>query len=147
MAALADDIKEQFVEMAASQGSVILNTISEEDILKTDATILSIILHNLISNASKFTYKGTIEISATRNEKEYSISVNDSGSGMSKDQLNRIHEILSKQMLLSSNSSFTENGNGLGYIIIAELSELINGKLKVESLFEKGTRVTLVLNA
>ena len=132
-------------EMAASRGSKISNLISEEDIIKTDATILSIILHNLISNASKFTYNGSIDIQAIKGNNHYSISVKDNGIGLNREQLNRVKQILLKKELTTPNPASNESGNGLGYIIISELSEMVNGSLSIESELGKGTTVTLTL--
>ncbi len=145
ISALVDDISEQFIEITASKNTKIVNNISEEDIIKTDATIVSIILHNLLSNACKFTEGGRIEITAIQTESSYSFIIKDTGKGMSKEQKLNVTRILNKESISTSLPISGENGNGLGYIIIVELLELLLGSLHVESEPGQGTTVRLTL--
>ena len=79
VAAFVEEISEQFIEMAASKNTKISVSISEEDIIKSDATILSIVLHNLISNACKFTENGSVEIIGNFTPIGYFFTVKDNG--------------------------------------------------------------------
>lgn len=140
---LAEEITEMFSEIAASKGTEIINLVSFDDVIKTDKNIISIILHNLVSNSVKFTHQGTIQISAHQIAATYYISIEDSGYGMNEELLNRVKKTLKKEAQVSINISSGENGNGLGYLIITELLELIEGKLFIESTVGKGTKVTI----
>ena len=143
--ALAEEIAELFKEIAASKGTKIENNISHDDIIKTDKNIISIILHNLVSNAAKFTRNGSILIYTTQDTKNYKISIEDSGNGINAVQLQRIKSILKKEQIQNVNLTSGENGNGLGYVIISELIELLKGSISIESTLEKGTKVTVEL--
>lgn len=145
VAAFVEDISDQFIEIAASKNSQITVSISEEDIIKSDATILSIVLHNLISNACKFTENGSIEIIGGFTLTGYSFTVKDNGSGMKKEQKARILSIVSKVSGHSIMPVTGDHGNGLGYIIIGELLEFIKGTLSLESEVGVGTSVTIQL--
>jgi len=142
--ALADEIAEQFREIAASKEITIINQIPPDDIYKTDRNILSVILHNLISNATKFTSNGTISLSAFQDEQHYHIVVEDTGTGMQEAQVNRLRNTLNRQPD-NSQLSTGEQGHGLGYVIIGELSGLINASITVESEKNKGTKISLIL--
>lgn len=143
--ALAEEITEMFNEIAASKGTEIINLVSFDDVIKTDKNIISIIIHNLVSNSVKFTHQGSIQISSYQIGTIYYICIEDSGYGMNEELLSRIKKTLRKEAYLSINISSGENGNGLGYLIITELLELIEGKLLIESTVGKGTKVTIEL--
>lgn len=146
ISALTDDIAEMFKEIVESNNTLVKNTISFDDIIKTDKIILSIILHNIISNASKFTFNGTIELSSGQGEKNYWICVSDSGLGINEHRLKTIQMILQKNLLTPFDPAKEETGSGLGYIIIAELITILKGEVIIESKQGEGTRVTIVLS-
>lgn len=148
IASLADEISESLSEMADDKKTKIINNISYDDILKTDKNILSIILHNVITNAIKFTNEGTIMLTAEFEEeqKKYCIMIRDSGSGIHPQQLKRIHQIISREQITIDSNSGGAGGNGLGYIIISELIEILGGTLKIESKSGEGTAVLLSLH-
>lgn len=145
IAALVDTMVQQYSDMAASRETKIISIVSEEDVIKTDPTILSIILNNIISNACKFTNNGLIELRTEQTSDFYRIVIKDSGNGMRPEHLKRIKNILQKKETSALNKAFDESGNGLGYIIITELIELIGGYIEIESTLGKGTCVTINL--
>ena len=107
------------------------------DKVQTDALKLKQILLNLGSNAIKFTPKGHVLISLKMlSEHELSICVEDSGIGMSSDQLEHIFTDF-KQAEASINRRF--GGTGLGLAITKKLIELMGGSIRVRSEVGKGT--------
>ena len=145
ISSLADDVATSLNELAQEKGNRILNEISHDDIIKSDKNILSIILNNLGSNAIKFTVSGTITMSAYEQNERYFITVKDTGSGIKKDKFERIQKIIEKQNIKAVIGEHGDGNNGLGYLIITELIELIYGKITIESIPENGTTVTLTL--
>jgi len=106
------------------------------------------ILNNLLSNAFKYTDSGTVTLTV-KYEIEFSqkgmtlvLIVQDTGYGMSKEQLD---------MLFDEYSRFTEEtrpnieGTGLGLSIMRLLVNLMHGNVTVESEQGKGTTVTIRL--
>ncbi|MEO8147321.1 MAG: ATP-binding protein [Bacteroidia bacterium] len=144
--ALTDDVSGMLKEMADANSITVINNISHDDIIKTDRNILSIILHNVISNAIKFTEHGTISIESNHAGENYFIKITDTGEGMSEEQLHRIKNIIEHKTVSAPNPSSGESGNGLGFIIISELMELLKGNVMIDSAPDKGTCVTLSLN-
>jgi len=106
--------------------------------LKGDPTKIKEVLTNLLNNAIKFTESGgeiDVEIkksfsSANENKVWVEFSVEDSGIGMSKKQLEKIF-----QPFIQADSSINRKygGTGLGLTITKQYIELLGGELKVES--------------
>lgn len=106
-----------------------------------DETKLTQVLNNLISNAIKFTDKGSVElkineIKSTPRKDTILFEVNDSGEGISKENLEEIFESFSqvKPILIRK-----QGGTGLGLAIVKKIIELHNSKIKVKSTIGKGT--------
>ena len=96
-----------------------------------DKAMLSTVFRNLISNAIKFTKSGgNIVISASENKNELTISVKDSGVGISKD---RIEKLFRLDGSYSTSGTNNEKGTGLGLILCREFVEKHSGKIWAES--------------
>lgn len=128
---IGDEIADLFTDLAAVRNNTISNHIDMEDMIETDKTILSIILHNLVSNAVKYNKNTSVELHSQQTANEYIISVKDNGRGMSPESLEHIHS-LRKSVSENAFNSHSE-GTGLGYIIIFELASLINARIAIES--------------
>jgi signal transduction histidine kinase len=97
-----------------------------------DPDHLEKILLNLLSNAIKFTPPGgRIELTAfIHDEQQFSISVSDSGPGISQEQL----PLLFQRFQQLDNSTTREHGGtGLGLALTKELVELMGGTIEVHS--------------
>ena len=105
-------------------------------------------LLNLLSNASKFTSSGQIELKATRvqkNEEEWiSFSVLDSGIGMTPEQMDGLFESFT-QAEASTTRRF--GGTGLGLAITRHFCNMMGGDVLVESEEGKGSTFTIELPA
>jgi len=120
--------------------SIIVNV--ESDIFVcADSNMLSSILHNLISNAIKFSYeKGIITISAKTYRDKVNIEVKDEGKGILKEDLKKLFKV---DEVFSQLGTANEKGTGLGLVLVKEMLELHNGKITVESEGEKGTKISI----
>lgn len=115
--------------------------------LKSDPFRLKQILANLLSNAWKFTEKGSIVITGSLEQKPgkenfLRISVKDSGIGISREKLQSIFDEFSQE-----NSSIEKRfgGTGLGLSITKRLTELLNGKILVESEQGEGSEFIILI--
>ena len=113
-----------------------------------DVTRLKQILSNLLSNAIKFTEKGKIEIigkklSETFDSELISIQVKDTGIGIPKEKQSLLFE-----RFIQANTSSTRKygGTGLGLAISKKLTQLMDGKLYLESEENKGSTFTIKLS-
>ncbi|MBT4838581.1 MAG: cyclic nucleotide-binding domain-containing protein [Methylococcales bacterium] len=105
-----------------------------------DKSKLRQILFNLISNASKFTNHGTItiKVSSTKIESENNIyfMISDTGIGIDK---NHLSQLFNPYVQANASISSQYGGTGLGLAICQELSQVMGGKIDVESQLHKGT--------
>ena len=101
------------------------------------------VLHNLVSNAIKFTDRGevTVKISG-RATMPLVIEVSDSGIGMTPEQVLRLHEEFSQ-----ADSSVTRRfgGTGLGMAITQSLVDRMGGTITVDSARGRGTTISVSL--
>ncbi|HQI42112.1 MAG: hypothetical protein B6D44_13290 [Ignavibacteriales bacterium UTCHB2] len=113
-----------------------LNISTDEILCRVDSFLLLSIINNLINNAIKFTSSGSITVTVKILNKEAFISVSDSGVGISQEKLKLIWEEF-RQASEGYNRNF--EGTGLGLTISKRYTELMNGKIDVESVIDKGT--------
>jgi signal transduction histidine kinase/ActR/RegA family two-component response regulator len=128
----------QIVENAAARKSLrLLTTVDRAlpSIVRGDIVRLRQILLNLLSNAIKFTAAGTVELTAEllslgNGRCELRFAVRDEGIGMSEEQQARLFQPFS-QAEASTTRKF--GGTGLGLAISKRLTELMGGRIGVES--------------
>ena len=109
-----------------------------------DPTRVRQILHNLISNALKFTEAGRIVVALERAEGEGTvrIAVRDSGVGISAEALSRL---FGKFEQADASTTRRYGGAGLGLSICRELAELMGGSISAESEPGVGSTFRVVL--
>ncbi|MDE2394482.1 MAG: response regulator, partial [Burkholderiales bacterium] len=103
---------------------------------------LSQVLLNLLSNALKFTDHGAVVLGVERRGAQLVFSVEDSGIGMSEDQVARLFRPF-EQVDNSSTRRF--GGTGLGLVISKGLVELMGGTISVASRPGAGSRFEVAL--
>jgi signal transduction histidine kinase len=112
--------------------------------LHADRTKLTQMLLNLLSNASKFTERGTITLGVRRTNGLMEFVVRDTGIGMTQEQMGRLFQAFS-QAEASTASKY--GGTGLGLAITRRFSELMGGGVTVSSTPGAGSVFTLTLPA
>lgn len=116
----------------------------ESIVMPYDKEAVGMILDNLISNALKYTPKGTIDILCRKGAdegREYvEISVGDTGYGISADALPHIFD-----RYYQEKGSHQASGTGIGLALVKNLVELHHGSIKVDSKLNEGTVFTLRL--
>lgn len=105
------------------------------DVVIVDPNRLSQVLFNLLSNALKFTSKGSVTFKTTYQDNHARFEVIDTGIGIQEDQLEEIFKPFTQ---LSSKSS--QHGTGLGLSIAQKLVGLMGGTIQVESKPGQGSR-------
>jgi len=112
-----------------------------------DDSRLRQVINNLISNAVKFTETGGVSVSVSMDKTDgetdhVSISVKDTGIGISEDAQKRIFN-----MFEQADSSTTRRfgGTGLGLAIVKHLVEAMNGNITVTSIEGEGSTFTVAI--
>ena len=98
------------------------------------------VLNNLLSNALKFTQKGIVGVRAKVEQDKVRIEVHDSGVGISAEFIPQLFTEFKQE---SEGISRTHEGNGLGLAITKQLTELMNGRIAVESIQGLGSIFTV----
>ncbi len=105
--------------------------------IKSDKYKLEQLFINILSNSIKYTDKGFIKISVKETEKDFIISIEDSGIGISEKDLDRIFE---RFYVVDKSRSRKSAGTGLGLSIVKHICNLLNISVKIESALNKGTK-------
>ena len=117
-------------------------------ILLCDEVRLRQILINLLNNAVKYTKEGSVTLSVRgefiENKKiRTTFSISDTGIGIRKENIPYLFD--SFKRVDENNNRFIE-GTGLGLAICKQLSELLGGKLSVDSVYTKGSTFHFTLD-
>jgi CheY-like chemotaxis protein len=117
------------------------------EVLNGDPYRLNQILLNLVSNAIKFTDKGSVDISCvvideTELQQTVSVTIKDTGIGMAESFSKNLFKKYSQE---EGSISRIYGGTGLGMSICEELIHLMGGTINVESKKGLGTTVSFVI--
>ena len=106
------------------------------EVLLGDSERISQVVLNLLENSIKFTTKGTIklEVNSVKNNSivRLIIKISDTGIGIKSSELDYLFD--------------KKKDNSIGLILSKYLVELMNGKIEVDSEYEKGTTFTISID-
>jgi signal transduction histidine kinase/CheY-like chemotaxis protein len=132
---LLESVVEMLAHRAHEKGIEIGSTVSSDvpELMNFDAARLRQVLFNVIGNAVKFTQVGGVFIRVSLQDGELSITVTDTGPGMTEEEQARVFGEYEQAGTMVEKS----NGTGLGLAISARIMREFGGALTVAS--EKGT--------
>jgi len=142
---LTDRLSSQMAVLA-EQSRLEFRTTVDPDLPETlmgDEQRIEQVVVNLLSNALKFTDKGsvTLEIFANRAENTWCLAVADTGIGIPPHALNVIFEEFQQ---VDGSSSRAYKGSGLGLAITRNLVRLMDGHIFVESELGQGSKFSVI---
>jgi len=108
--------------------------------METDQSKLGQIVRNLVSNALKFTERGTVEVSVDTRQDDVIFTVHDTGIGIAEENFERIFEEFGQ---IDGALQSRVKGTGLGLPLSRRLAELLGGILTVESELGCGSTFTV----
>ncbi len=149
---LLDEIKEIGV-LASSKKGLIFNyeiALSCYSTVYSDRHLIKKAILNLINNAVKFTETGEIKIKSfltdhsgkktadqkSNSEKEFVFSISDTGIGIPEGKLREIFNCFTQ---VKNDYSRIYGGIGLGLSIVKYITDILNGKIEIQSKFGYGT--------
>lgn len=123
-----DEVLPIFRDMARLKKITILENFQDQEI-KIDPHILSLIIRNLLDNAIKYTAEGNqITIQTNINEGDFVLTISNKGDSMTNTQREKIRTLFNNV----NDYEFGEEGLGIGLILIKEFSRTNAVKIKFD---------------
>ena len=141
VSALFDELRIAYADVARDKGLELLIEPSSESV-HSDPALVGQVLHNFLSNAFKYTPRGSIRVRARRDANKLHIEITDSGLGIASHEIAHIFEEF-YQVGVSTDAS--REGYGLGLSIVQRIAKLLNVEIGVVSQPGKGSTFSLVL--
>jgi two-component system, sensor histidine kinase len=141
VAAIFEELRQEFGSLAASKGLRLLVESSQEGV-HSDPSLIGQVLRNLTSNAIKYTREGSVQLRSQRTTRNVRIEVLDTGIGIPSDQIPLIYDEF-YQVGVDTNTS--RDGYGLGLSIVRRIVNLLGIRLEVQSQVGKGSSFALEL--
>ena len=141
---VATQIQSLFGPLAKEKGlqlNIVINPLTTQ-IIETDRLRLEQIIRNLISNALKFTKKGSVTLKIEKENDTVVFAVVDTGIGIAADKIQTVFEAFKQA---DGSTSRQYGGTGLGLSISRELAKLLGGEIKLKSEVGKGSEFILML--
>ena len=114
--------------------------VTESMLCRSDAFRIKQIVNNLVGNAIKYTDKGEVRVGVSIANRQLSISVKDTGCGMTPDELQTVFNAFTRLP-----GAQGKEGVGLGLTITREIVTLLGGEINVQSTKGKGSTFTVSL--
>jgi len=144
---IKDDINSLFYTVAKERKLDFSFDIDQNvpDEIETDKMRLEQVLKNLISNALKFTSKGSVKVNvsiASEDSSYLTFSVKDTGIGIAKEKQQLIFEAFQQE---DGSTRRKYGGTGLGLSISRQLTKLMGGEIRVNSIPGKGSEFIIYI--
>lgn len=134
---LVHDLAKSYEKEAAAKDLSIKTELGDDlRALHSSKLYVREILQNFVTNAIKYTEKGTVIIGAQTDPKGVRFSVKDSGIGISKSDQEKIFD---KFFRSEDYRTRQNNGTGLGLYVTMKLAHLIHAEISVESELNHGS--------
>ena len=140
LCSITETLETEFAPLAKNKGLNFKIESETDEIVSGDKNRIISIGSNLLSNAVKFTSSGIITLSTEYKEGTFTLIVEDTGTGMTREQQQRIFTPFERL-----GNAVTEDGFGLGLAIVSDTVKLLKGNIRVESEPDKGSRFTVSL--
>jgi two-component system aerobic respiration control sensor histidine kinase ArcB len=137
------DISHLFAGRVAAKGlawEADLSGLPDPSTVHGDRNKIGQVVINLLGNALKFTETGRIRLQAWRDGPTLWIEVEDSGPGMSADELDQLFKPFSQ-----GDAGRAKGGSGLGLVLSRDITRAMGGDLSLTSAPGAGTRARLML--
>jgi len=116
-----------------------LSSSEEIDNINMNESHFTKLIQELVSNASKFSYKNTLININTFNSKEYyHVQITNFGRGMSEVEISNISSLTQ-----FGRDEYEQKGTGIGLTIVKKIMNIYNGKLSIQSEKDEKTVVLI----
>lgn len=139
---LAEDAASMVEPVVVAKGLAFTLSAASGATLTTDGARVRQVLVNLLSNAAKFTERGSISLSVVARDDEVRFAVRDTGIGIAPGHIDRIWEPFWQ---VDQQLTRSVGGAGLGLAVSRRLARLLGGDIDVESVPGDGTTFVFCL--
>ncbi|MFT6037207.1 MAG: signal transduction histidine kinase, partial [Marivirga sp.] len=136
------EVEQLFASQLEMKGNKLQIEISKAIHINCDKDAISFIIRNLVGNAIKYTSQGKVTVEVLVNNEHVTISVKDTGIGISEKLL---EAILLKEKVVSTNGTQNEAGSGMGINFIQQFLDRMDSKLMAASVENEGTTFSFSL--
>lgn len=141
--ALCSELQSNYTASAEAKGLTLkVDVDTKLQQLNSSKLYVREILQNYITNAIKYTEKGSVTIIARPAEKGVNFSIKDTGIGISKADQDRVFDKFFRSEDFRTRQS---NGTGLGLYVTMKLQRLIHAEVSIESELNKGSTFTIFI--
>lgn len=133
---MVDRLRRRLAAIAYGTGlrTMVFPTRDAPDAIETDPVVFDRVVDNLLTNAVKYTERGSIAVEIGGTPGHLTIKVSDTGRGIEPSQIQRIFEPGG-----SGKAQRAPGSHGLGLSVVVSLLHQIGGRLEVMSKLESGT--------
>ncbi|MBW4616459.1 MAG: response regulator [Desmonostoc vinosum HA7617-LM4] len=143
LASYTAELASAFRSLIESAGMTLaIDCVSLPELVYVDREMWEKIVLNLISNAFKFTFAGTITVGLQLVDNTVEFSVTDTGVGIPEAELPRLFERFHR---VNGTRSRTYEGSGIGLALVQELVKLHTGTIRVNSQVARGTTFAIAI--
>ena len=128
--------------LASYKGIAVVKDLAAGATVRTDRAMLQQVVGNLLSNAIRYTVRGSITVRSRLEAEGVRVEVEDTGIGMTPEDQARIFE---EFFQVDGAHRATGEGYGLGLAVARRIAALMGGDLSVASESGKGSTFTLAL--
>jgi PAS domain S-box-containing protein len=139
---LIDRLSDEFARQAKHVG-LAFSSSSCATVINSDPNLLAEIIQNFVSNAIRYTDKGSVKLECVEKDGQCVISVTDTGIGIEQDQLQEIF----REFHQCKAPGASKEGFGLGLAIVKRLSDLLGVEISVSSDIGKGSTFSVSIPA
>ena len=141
---IVNEVFKTLLPLAEEKQIELTNNLEEDMLIYTDASLMRIVLQNLVANGIKFTNSGgkVTVIAKKIHNSNAQIQVMDTGIGMSEEMVNNFNH---GESVKSKRGTNNESGTGLGLIICRDFVHNMNGTIEVISSENKGSTFTITI--
>ncbi|MDB5169316.1 MAG: domain S-box protein [Candidatus Saccharibacteria bacterium] len=140
---LVNELGNNYTPQAEAKGlKLVLDIDPKLEMLYTSKLYSREILQNFITNAIKYTEKGTVTLKAKPTDKGVQFAVQDTGIGISKSDQDRVYD---KFFRSEDYRTRQNNGTGLGLYVTMKLAGLIHADISLQSELNKGSTFSIFI--
>lgn len=140
---LVTELANNYRSQASSKGLEIKTVLdSSLELLQSSKLYTREILQNFITNAIKYTPKGSVTIQAIKEPKGVSFAIKDTGIGIAKGDQQRVFD---KFFRSEDYRTRQANGTGLGLYVTMKLARLIHAEIEIKSELNNGSTFTIYM--